>query len=92
MNTLDTYTMLRDKIKDLEEAMDTHRRDLRHALKKLNNDEFHRIREDADILAKELYDKRKRLERLEERLGIQMRGARPEPPESFPINITSDDD
>jgi TATA-binding protein-associated factor Taf7 len=92
MNTLDKYTMLRNKINDLEEAMSVYRRDLRHALKQLNNDEFHRIRHDADILAKELYDKRKRLERLEKRVGEEMRGGRPEPPESYPIHVSSDDD
>lgn len=91
MNTLDKYTTLRNKINDLEEAMNTYRRDLRHALKNLNNDEFHRIRFEADILANELHEKRKRLERIEKRLGSEMRHCRPEPPESYRIDITDDD-
>jgi hypothetical protein len=90
MNTLDMYSTLLEKVKGLEETMECYRRDLRHALKDLNNDEFNRIRLEADILAKELHVERKRLERIEYRIAKDMRKRRPEPPESHPIVLIDD--
>jgi len=84
---MDDYTKAKQRVDDLERRMSECRRRIRHALKKLNHEEFENARFDADIVAQDLAKARFRLERLEMGIKKGFRDSRPSLPESHPIDI-----
>ena len=85
-DTVETYADIQQNIETLESMMESHRRDIRHALKDLDNDRFHAARMEADIVAKKLQDFRDDLERCERRLSREWKSSKPKPLVSHPID------